>query len=107
MSLPIKAIGEHIILVSEPAQQGDEKISAAGIYMGREEQGQLPEMCEIFSIGDDVPPGIFEVGDLCALPVGAIRNVTHPAVALGVSKPKDIKQKFVTCHYKAIAALYK
>lgn len=107
MELPISAVGEYVILVSEPAQAGDEMTSASGIYIGREEQGQLPEMCEVYSIGADVPQGFCEVGDLTPLPVGKIANVPHPLVALGVKKPKEVKQKFVTCHYKAIPCLYK
>ena len=107
MELPIKALGEYVILVSEPAQQGDEIVSPSGIILGKEEQGQLPDMCEIYSIGDDVPKGFVEVGDLTPLPVGQIRNVPHPFVALGLKQPKEIKQKFVTCHYKAIPCLYK
>lgn len=107
MELPIKAIGEYVILVSEPAQQGDEIVSPSGIILGKEEQGQLPDMCEIYSIGDDVPKGFVEVGDLTPLPVGNIRNVPHPLVAAGVKKPKEIRQKFVTCHYKSLACVYK
>ncbi|QPB08811.1 head assembly co-chaperone [Klebsiella phage Metamorpho] len=107
MELPIKALGEYVILVSEPAQQGDEIVSPSGIILGKEEQGQLPDMCEIYAIGDDVPKGFVEVGDLTPLPVGNIRNVPHPMVAAGVKKPKEIKQKFVTCHYKSLACVYK
>ena len=107
MELPIKALGEYVILVSEPAQQGDEIVSPSGIILGKEEQGQLPDMCEIYSIGDDVPKGFVEVGDLTPLPVGNIRNVPHPLVAAGVKKPKEIRQKFVTCHYKSHACVYK
>ena len=107
MKLPIKALGEYVILVSEPAQQGDEIVSPSGIILGKEEQGQLPDMCEIYSIGDDVPKGFVEVGDLTPLPVGNIRNVPHPLVAAGVKKPKEIRQKFVTCHYKSLACVYK
>ncbi|AKJ73254.1 hypothetical protein KMI12_182 [Klebsiella phage KMI12] len=107
MELPIKALGEYVILVSEPAQQGDEIVSPSGIILGKEEQGQLPDMCEIYSIGDDVPKGFVEVGDLTPLPVGNIRNVPHPLVAAGVKKPKEIRQKFVTCHYKSLACVYK
>jgi hypothetical protein len=107
MELPIKALGEYVILVSEPAQQGDEIVSPSGIILGKEEQGQLPDMCEIYSIGDDVPKGFVEVGDLTPLPIGNIRNVPHPLVAAGVKKPKEIRQKFVTCHYKSLACVYK
>ena len=107
MELPIKALGEYVIIVSEPAQQGDEIVSPSGIILGKEEQGQLPDMCEIYSIGDDVPKGFVEVGDLTPLPVGNIRNVPHPLVAAGVKKPKEIRQKFVTCHYKSLACVYK
>ena len=107
MELPIKALGEYVILVSEPAPQGDEIVAPDGIILGNAEQGQMPDMCEIYSIGDDVPKGFVEVGDLTPLPVGNIRNVPHPLVAAGVKKPKEIRQKFVTCHYKSLACVYK
>lgn len=106
-TLPIKALGEYVILVSEPQQAGDEELSAGGIVLGKQTQGQLPDMCEIFAIGDDVPKGFVEVGDLTPLPVGSIRNVVHPLVAAGLKQPKDIKQKFVTTHYKNLACVYK
>lgn len=106
-TLPIRAVGEYVILVSEPAQAGDEEVTASGIVIGKRTQGELPEMCEVFSVGPDVPEGFCEVGDLTSLPVGQMKNVPHPLVALGLKKPKDIKQKFVTCHYKAIPCLYK
>lgn len=107
MSIPIKALGEFVILVSEPSQAGDEITSAGGIVLGKEPQGQLPDMCEVYAIGDDVPAGFVEIGDLTPLPVGNIRNVTHPLVALGVKQAKEIKQKFVTCHYKSLSCVYK
>ena len=105
--LPIKALGEYVILVSEPAQAGDEQVSAGGIVLGRETQGQLPDLCEIYAIGSDVPADFVSIGDLTPLPVGNIRNVPHPAVAAGLKQAKDIKQKFVTCHYKSLACVYK
>ena len=107
MELPIRAIGEYIILVAEPQQAGDEEVTASGLIIGKLQQGEVPEMCEVYSIGADVPEGYVEVGDLTPLPVGKIANVVHPLVALGLKKPKEIKQKFVTCHYKALACLYK
>ncbi|AKU43880.1 head morphogenesis [Citrobacter phage Merlin] len=106
-SLPIKALGEYVILVSEPAQAGDEKVSSSGIFLGKEHQGQLPEMCEIYAIGDDVPKGFVEIGDFTPIPTGSIRNVVHPLVAAGLKQPKEIKQKFVTCHYKSLSCVYK
>lgn len=107
MELPIKAVGEYIILVSEPKQAGDEEVTQSGIVIGKLAQGEIPEMCEVYSIGDDVPENFCAVGDLTPLPVGKIANVPHPLVALGVRKAKEVKQKFVTCHYKAIPCLYK
>ena len=106
-TLPIRAVGEYIILVSEPKQAGDEEVTASGIVIGKLSQGELPELCAVHSIGPDVPEGFCEVGDLTSTPVGNIKNVPHPLVALGIKKPKDIKEKFVTCHYKAIPCLYK
>ena len=103
----ITAIGEYVILVSEPPQQGDEITSAGGIVIGRQETGQLPETCEVFSIGPDVPEGVFEIGDVAPLPVGKIQNVPHPMVAAGLAKAKDIPQKFVTCHWRSVPCLYK
>lgn len=107
MQYEIKAMGEHIIIVSEPQQAGDEIYSPNGIVLGVNHQGQLPEVCQIFSIGDKVPEGLFQVGDYIPLPVGAIKNVPHPEVALGKKQQKDIKQKYVTCHYSSIPCLYK
>ena len=65
-----------------------------------------PDKSLIYSIGADVPEGIFEVGMLVPLPTGQIRNVPHPLVAAGMKKPKEIAQKFVTCHWKSIPCIY-
>ncbi|WKW87890.1 hypothetical protein pzkkv8_48 [Klebsiella phage pzk-kv8] len=106
--LPIRALGEYVILVSEPAQAGDAEVSAGGIIIEqRRAQGEVPELCEIYSVGEDVPKGFVEVGDLTPTPLGNIKHVTHPLVAAGVAKAKDIKQKFVTVHYKNLTCVYK
>ncbi|AJD82020.1 phage head assembly chaperone protein [Yersinia phage phiR1-RT] len=107
MELPIKALGEYIILVAEPKQAGEEQFSAGGIALGKLQQGELPEMCEVYSIGSDVPEAFVEIGDLTPMPVGKMANVVHPLVALGIKQPKEIKQKFVTCHYKSLSCIYK
>ncbi|QPI13901.1 head assembly chaperone protein [Serratia phage 4S] len=107
MELPIQAVGEFIILTSEPAQAGEEEVSAGGIVTGRRTQGEVPTISEIYSIGPNVPEGIFEVGDLTPTPLGHMNNVVHPLVALGIKQPKEIKQKFVSVHWKAISVLYK
>ncbi|MFP9048254.1 hypothetical protein, partial [Enterococcus faecalis] len=59
------------------------------------------------SVGPDVPEGFCVFFYLNSLRVGQIRNVQHPFVAMCLKQPKEIKQKFVTCHYKAIPCLYK
>ena len=106
MALAIKALGEHVILASNPVQAGDEKFSATGIFIGKEDQGQLPELCVVHSVGPDVPEGVVKVGDLTPIPVGNIRNVVHPEVALGNLKPKDVKTKYVTTHWKSLSCVY-
>ena len=102
----IVALGEYVILVSEPEQAGDEIRTESGLFLGYHEQGQLPEVCTIYSVGEDVPEGFIKIGDLTPLPIGKIANVPHPEVAYGHKKPKEIKQKFVTCHYKALPCKY-
>ncbi|BBC78278.1 head morphogenesis [Escherichia phage EcS1] len=109
MELPIKALGEHIIFVSEPSQAGDDKTSESGIFLGKETQGQLPEVMEVHSIGDEVPTGFIEVGDLVPYLASnpTFKNVIHPLVALGIKQPKEVKQKFVAAHYKSLGVVYK
>ena len=102
----IKALGEHVILVSEPPQAGDEIKSASGLFLGVQQQSELPEICEIFSIGEDVPEGYVKVGQKTPIPLGQIRNVVHPDVASGKKQAKEVRQKYVTCHYKALACIY-
>lgn len=104
--MEIKALGEYVILVSEPEQAGDEIVSESGIIIGKQTQGQLPEFCVVHSVGQDVPEGYVKVGDLTTLPVGAIKNVPHPSVVAGLANPKDIKQKYVNVHYKNIPCVY-
>lgn len=104
--MKINAVGEYVILVSEPAQAGDEKISDAGIFLGVQEQGQLPEFCVVYSVGADVPKDFVKVGDYTTIPSGTMKNVPHPKVVAGLATPKEIKQKYVSCHYKSIPCVY-
>lgn len=107
MKYEIQAMGEHVIIVSEPQQAGDEIKTESGIVIGVHQQGQLPEMCTIHSIGSGVPDGLFKIGDHIPLPIGSIKNVPHPDFVLGKKQQKDIKQKYVTCHYSSIPCVYK
>ena len=106
--LPIKALGEHIILTAKAESAGTEQTTESGIFTGYRQQGEIPDLCTIYAIGSDVPPGYVEVGDLTPLPSGGIaKNVMHPEVAAGLKKAKDIPEKFITVHYKALACVYK
>ena len=107
MELPIKAVGAHIILKGTPAMTGDAETSQGGIFLGTREHGEVPEMLEIYSIGDTVPEGIFEIGDLTATPKGNMREVIHPLVALGLKKNSEVREKFVSVHHTALSVLYK
>ncbi|QPB12386.1 head assembly chaperone protein [Providencia phage PSTCR6] len=104
--MEIKALGNHVVISVEAKSAGTEIIKN-GIYVGVREQGELPQYGKIISIGDTVPEGMFEIGDIVPLPNGNMRNVPHPRVALEGIKPKEEDEKFVTAHYSAIAAVYK
>lgn len=105
--LKMQAMGEHIILVSEPIQAGDEEFSQGGIVLGVAQQGGMPDKCTVYSIGSKVPEGYIEIGDETAVPLGSIKAVVHPDVASGKKTQREVKQKYVTCHYTAIACVYK
>lgn len=105
--LPITAFAEHIILVSLVENTGEEQKSPGGLYLGEAKQGEIPEVCTVFSVGSEVPKNLIERGDLVPLPVGNIRNVPHPDVANGLKKASELKEKFVTVHWKNIPCIYK
>lgn len=107
--LPIKALGEHVILVTKAASAGTEEVSASGIILGKRDTPELPQMCTVFSVGPEVPEDFgLEVGDQVPMPTGgAARNVLHPSVALGLTQPKEHDDKYCTVHYKGIACVYK
>lgn len=102
----IKALGEFVILVSTPVKPGDEIVTSSGIVIGKSVQGEVPQFCTVYSVGEDVPDGFVKVGDVTALPNGSIRNVPHPSVVAGEAKDSDIPEKYVTCHYKTIPCVY-
>lgn len=102
----IKALGEHVILVSTPKRPGQEKLTESGIFTGYEVQGEVPQFCTVYSVGSDVPEGYAKVGDVTALPNGSVRNVPHPDVVSGKRKDKDVAEKFVVCHYKTLPCIY-
>ncbi|ASD52166.1 head morphogenesis [Pseudomonas phage PspYZU05] len=102
----MKALGAHVILVSTPSKRGDEIKSASGIFLGVEQDSQVPEVCTVYSIGSDVPAGFLKVGDQVPLPLGNIRNVPQLDVALGKKQLKELSERYVTCHYSAIPCVY-
>lgn len=104
----IQAVGDYVIVVSTPKKKGDPEFSESGIFLGEAEKSELPEYLKIHSIGPDVPPGVFKVGDITALPVGTgnMRNVPHPDVIEGIRKEAEIYEKFTSLHWKAISVVY-
>ena len=106
-SQPITAFAEQVVLVSFVENVGEEMVSEGGLYLGERTQGQIPEVCTVFSVGSEVPPGLIARGDLVPIPLGNIRNVPHPDVAYGLKSDKELKEKFVTVHWKNIPCIYK
>lgn len=104
---PITAFAEQVVLVSFVESVGEELTSAGGLFLGERTQGEIPEICTVFSIGSEVPPGIISRGDLVPIPLGNIRNVPHPDVARGIKQAKELREKFVTVHWKNIPCIYK
>lgn len=106
--LPIKALGEHIILTAKAESAGTEEKTESGIFVGHRQTGEIPNLCTVYAIGSDVPEGFVEIGDLTPLPTGGVaKNVMHPEVAAGLKAAKDIADKFITVHYKALSCVYK
>lgn len=103
----LQAVGEYVILVSQPVMKGDKNVTSWGFELPEEQESKLPELCVVYSIGSDVPEGFVNVGDVTPLPTGAIKNVPQLDVVLGKVKEGDVRQKYVTCHYKAIPCVYK
>lgn len=103
----LKALGEYVILVSEPTIKGDEQYTKSGIFIGEAQESKLPELCAVYDVGCDVPKDFVKVGDLTALPTGAIRNVPNLDVVQGKIKESEVRQKYVTCHYKSIPCVYR
>lgn len=103
----INALGEYVVISAEAESAGAEEVSSSGIVLGVRRQGELPEYGVICSLGDQVPPGYFTIGDKVPLPMGNMRNVPHPEVLFNGKKPSDFKIKYITAHYKSIAAVYK
>ncbi len=107
MSKEIVALGEYVVLKAVARSAGTEITSPSGIVIGIREQGEIPKICEIFALGPNVPKGLFEIGDSCPFPLGEKLNVPHPDVAYGTAKEKDLDEKYITCHYRNIACVYK
>ena len=105
--MDIKALGESVIIAAKAESAGTEEVSASGIVIGVRQQGELPQYGEIYAIGDCVPQGYFEIGDKVPLPTGNMRNVPHPETVFNDKKASEFQIKFITAHYKAIAAVYK
>lgn len=103
----LQAVGEYVILVSEPVIKGDPVKTNWGFELPAEQESKLPELCIVYSVGGDVPKDFVKVGDVTPLPVGAMKNVPQLDVVMGKVKESDVRQKYVTCHYKSIPCVYK
>jgi hypothetical protein len=103
----IKALGNNVIIAATAESAGSEETSTLGIIVGVRQQGEIPEYGVIFSIGEQVPPGYFTVGDKVPLPVGNMRNVPHPETVFNGKSPKEFPTKYITADYRHISAVYK
>lgn len=104
----IKALGESVVITAIAKSAGTEEISSTGIVISTQRvEGEIPQLGEIYSIGEGVPKGYFEIGDVVPLPNGNMRNVPHPETVFNNKKAKEVDQKFITAHYRTIAAVYK
>ncbi|ADI96447.1 gp31 head assembly cochaperone with GroEL [Acinetobacter phage Ac42] len=102
----IKAIGENVILISYPPKKGDQETTASGIILPALEQSELPAYCEVFSIGGEVPEGVIKLGDKTSVPTGAMKHVPHPDVIEGKKTQNEVRESFITVHWKNIPAVY-
>lgn len=107
MSHEIKALGQHVVLKVVAKSAGTEETTSSGIVIGVRQQGELPTQAEIFKIGDRVPEGLFEIGDITPIPLGEKLNVPHPDVAFGLCEPKERDEKYMTTHFSNISCVYK
>ncbi|QQV89077.1 head assembly chaperone protein [Providencia phage PSTRCR_121] len=103
----IKALGESVIIAAKADSAGTEEVSPMGIVVGVRQQGELPEYGIIYDVGEHVPAGYFEIGDKVPLPMGNMRNVPHPETVFNGKKASEFPTKYITAHYKSIAAVYK
>lgn len=108
INMKVRALGEHIILVAKAKSAGTELVSKTipGLIIGMQESGEIPETCEVYSIGPKVPEGIVELGDVVPLTNGIMRNVLNPDVVSGKGKPSDFEEKYVTTHYNNLVGVY-
>lgn len=103
----IKALGESVIIAARADSAGTEEVSSTGIVLGVRQQGELPEYGEIYDVGEAVPKGYFNVGDKVPLPMGNMRNVPHPETVFNGKKASEFPVKYITAHFRTIAAVYK
>lgn len=104
--MKIKALGEFVVLTAQAKSAGSETKSAGGLILAPLETGEIPEVCYVHSIGDKVPKGYLNIGDMCPIPAGQIKNVPHPDVAQKLKKAKEVEQKFFSVHYTHIPSVY-
>ena len=103
----IIALGEHVVLKTTAKSAGTEMKTASGIVYGIREQGEMPTICEVHAIGERVPDGLFEIGNLTPVPLGEKLNIMHPDVASGECEAKERDDKFISVHWRNIACIYK
>ncbi|EQA7786894.1 co-chaperone GroES family protein [Acinetobacter baumannii] len=103
----IVALGAHVILKAVAKSAGAEQKTASGFILPPTKESEIPNMCEVYKIGPNVPPGLFEIGDKTPFPLGEKLNVPHPDVVKGICAAKDRDEKFMTTHFSNISCVYK
>lgn len=107
----VQASGEYLILAATAKTAGSEIKSPSGIVTGYRTTGEMPISAKVISVGVDVPADVRTTlaWSTVALPHAHMANVPHPDLISGKiteEEAKQIEEKYFSCHYKAIQAVY-
>lgn len=104
----MQAFDESIIIEVQARRAGEEIKSELGIVLGRLEQGEVPDLGTVISVGSGIPSAAAEqlLNKQVIIPNGRMTHVVDPRVVAGQFVKEENRRQLIATHWKNIQVIY-
>lgn len=104
----MQAFDESIIIEVKARRAGEEIKSEMGIVLGRLDQGEVPDIGTVISVGKGVPHTSADalLNSKVIIPNGRMTHVIDPRVVAGQFVQEEDRRQLVATHWKNIQVVY-